>query len=138
MIFWIALFVILVIIEIVTPLELITVWFLPAVVVSFILDVLNVDYTIIISIFIVMSILGSIALFYWLRRKQKGKDLVKNKFMGNFTVESISSNKLARIRVKDVYYFVIEETGKELNIGDKVEAVRLEGNKIVVRKEKND
>ncbi len=136
MIFWVILLVVLVIIEIITPLELVTIWFMPAVVVSFILSMLNVSNTIIIIVFLIMSIVGLICMFLSFRKRQSDKDLINKKYEGEFYIDSISSNGKARIKVADVYHFALEEKGKELRVGDKVEAVRLEGNKIVVRKEK--
>lgn len=132
--FWLILVFILIFIEIITPLELVTVWFIPAVLVSYILDLLNVDFPIIISVFIVLSIIGFCFMFLYFKKKQTNKDLVNDKFKGKFKVESIAENGMARIRIKDILYFAIEENDVTLSKDDVVETLRLEGNKIIVKK----
>lgn len=131
---WIALVILLVFIEMITPLELLTIWFIPAVLVSWLLDFLNVDYRITIAVFIILILIGSVCMFFYFKNRQTSKDLVNDKFKGNFIIESVNENGMYRIVIKGVRYFVEEQNNIPLDIGDMVETIGLSGNKIMVKK----
>lgn len=137
MFFWLGLLVLFIIIEMITPLELMTVWFMPAAIVCAILAFLGVDYGIQLTVFVILSLIGTVCLFLYMKRRAQNTDthVMQQRFRGRHVVQTVDPDGTCRVKIKDVEYAVREANGLPLTVGDPVEIVRIEGNTLYVKKQ---
>lgn len=138
---WLGVFVLSLVIEFIT-FDLISIWFSAGAIIPFIMSAIGgVPFEIQIIIFIVVS-----ALLIVFVRKYAQKLLFKN--MNSKTnldaqtgkqhvlLESIDFEKNGSIKINDVIWTAISENDEKIAKGEVVEILRVEGNKMVVKKVK--
>lgn len=136
---WLGVFVLSLVIEFVT-FDLITIWFSAGAIIPFILSAIGgVPLELQIILFVAIS-----ALLIVFVRKYAQKWLFKN--MNTKTnldaqtgkyfklIESIDFEKHGSIKINDIVWTAISEKDEKIDAGEIVEVVRVEGNKMVVKK----
>lgn len=127
---WLVVLVVLIIVEIITPIELVSIWFMPAVIITAITSLFGISYLSQAIIFMVTSFIGvGFMLRYFRHRKSSSVNL--EKYKGVHSV--INDGKDSKIRINDVIYNVSCE-GIDLIEGEKVVVEKIRGNTLIVKK----
>ena len=139
---WLGVIVLSVIIEVVT-LELVSIWFAFGAIVPFILSAVSgVSLVIQIILFVGISALLVILLRKYAQKLLfKGMDEKTN--IDSFTgkvfrlTEGITIDKNGSLKANDIVWTAKSENGEEIKQGEFVEIVKVEGNKLIVKKAQN-
>lgn len=130
------------ILEFVT-LDMVSVWFVPAGIVSLILAACEANLALQIVVFIALSVVLILTCRKWalkfLNKNESisatAKDLVGQKYT---LLSDISLDKTGTIKINGVAWNVASEDGSEIKKGTKVTIVTLKGNKYIVKEDKED
>lgn len=135
---WLGIIIATILIEFIT-MELVSMWFTVGAIIPFILSTTNkIGWEIQVSIFVVVTIL----LIVFLRKSAK-KWLIKATEKTNIDeiigkkyrlLEKTDFETVGSIKIHDVIWSVVEENQKTIESGEIVEVVKVQGNKLVVKK----
>lgn len=135
--FWVALFIITVIIELDTA-NLTTIWFSLAAIAALVLAALDIHYWIQILVFVVVGLLLVLATRP-LIKKTIGKEIMRtnaDRVIGNVGIvtAAISPNEIGEVKVINQMWRAFNKEGLEFEIGEKVSVDGIEGIKLIVSK----
>lgn len=137
---WLAIIVATFVVEVIT-LELVSIWFSFGAIIPFILSAIpGVPVEIEIIIFVVVSLLSILFLRKyaqkWLKTGSNSKTNVKL-YEGKVVrmLEDANFEKNGSIKVNDVVWTAVSEDGSQINAGELVKIIKVDGNKFMVRKE---
>lgn len=134
MAFWLSLLGVLIVVELVTPLELVTLWFMPGVIVCAILSYFDVAMTTQVAVFVVASIAGTAGLFLYMRRKSGNQNVTGERFSGTHRIQSVDADGTGWTKIKDVNYRVRSSQDEQLTVGDVVTVTSIQGNTLYVKR----
>ncbi len=135
--FWIALFIITVIIELDTA-NLTTIWFSLAAIAALVLAALDINYWIQILVFVIVGLLLVFATRPLIKRTV-GKEIVRtnaDRVIGEVGIVTIAilPNEIGEIKVINEIWLAFNKEGLEFSIGEKVSVDAIEGIKLIVSK----
>lgn len=135
---WLGVLVVTLVVEFFT-LDLVSIWISLGAFVAMILAGCGVPYEIQIIVAIVISVacligLRKTAMKFLNKSKEKTNiDLIigtKTKLLSKITLDGTGT-----VKVNGIVYSAVSENGEEINEGERVEIVKMEGNKFIVKKE---
>ncbi|MBN2650861.1 MAG: NfeD family protein [Spirochaetales bacterium] len=142
---WISLMLIFIVFEAVTT-SMVSVWFALGSLIALLLDLFGLKYGNIgiaavyiqIVVFIIVSLVSLFTLAPLVKKKLKGEVIPTNKdaLVGQVGLvhQSIGLGSVGRVKVGAQDWSALSEDGSEIPEGTKVEVVRVEGAKIIVKK----
>lgn len=133
---WIIVLAVLIVIEFITPIELVSIWFMPAVIITALASIFGASMIFQIVLFGVISVIGLILMVLYFRNRKLNIEVNLEKYEGIYTL--IKENTSFKIEVNDVVYRVVFDNNILLNEGDKVVVVGIKGNSLVVSKIKGE
>ncbi len=137
---WIVIFVLTLIIEICTN-ETISIWFSVSSLMSLILACININWIVQFVVFLVLSNILLFIFYFILKRKMKDKLIEKNgeELIGTSIIitKEIGLFSNGEGKLKDINWTCMVETDESILVGETAIIVGFEGNKLIVKKEKN-
>lgn len=133
MIIWGILLAFLVVVELMTPIALVGIWFMPGVVLCGILSLIGVSYTTQMLTFGITTLISTITFFVYLKKKSVSRNVVQQRFSGRHVVFMTEDGAYA-VRIKDVIYQIVAIDDTALLVGDVVTVCDIVGNKLTVKK----
>lgn len=137
---WIVIFVLTLIIEICTN-ETISIWFSVGSLMSLVLACININWIVQFVVFLVLSNILLLIFYFILKRKLKDKLIEKNgeELIGTSIIitKEIGLFSNGEGKLKDIYWTCMVETDESILVGETAIIVGFDGNKLIVKKEKN-
>lgn len=137
--YWLILLVILIILEVLTPISIVSCWFIPGAIVGGILSILKVPLIIQIIVFFVISIILLILTKPLSKKLQeKGNPMKEYPYIGvkTYLLSDITDIELGLVKINDIIWNVRSIENEIIKKGEKVEVIRVEGNTLLVKKVK--
>ena len=138
---WIAIFVIMIIVELATPTALVSIWFALGSLVSLILAFFDVNVWVQLIVFIVASALSLVLLRPLAARHTKDHIVATNydAVVGKTAIvtEEISEHKWGHVEVQGVDWSAKTQDGSTIEKGTQVVVLSVEGVKLIVKKQED-
>jgi len=138
---WIAIFVIMIIVELATPTALVSIWFALGSLVSLILAFFDVNVWVQVIVFIVASALSLVLLRPLAARHTKDHVIPTNydAVVGKTAVvtEEISKHKWGHVEVQGIDWSAKTQDGSTIEKGTQVTVLAVEGVKLIVKKQED-
>jgi membrane protein implicated in regulation of membrane protease activity len=134
---WLSVFIITLIVEIISV-ELVSIWFSAASLISLILALCGVSVTLQIVVFLVVSIVLLASLrticMKFLKNSKEKTNLDSLVGTVHTLVKEIKDECPGEIKINGVIWRVVSKNQKAISVGEKVKIVEIDGNKFIVEK----
>lgn len=135
---WVTIILVAVIIELVTPTALVSIWFALGGIIAAILAFLGVDISIQVIMFIVVTLATMLLLRPMTTKYLRGNTIATNadRLIGESAVvtKSIELEEWGEVSIKSTYWSAVSLNKKSIAKGIKVKVIAIEGAKLVVKK----